>query len=150
MRIRRLRRAPRLIQRKADAATAPDTDASLPSSTDTVTAMSHDASRRRFLTIAVVAAATAPVALRSMNAEAAAPAAPAALPKLAPTDPTAKALGYVEDATKTRHAAFKPGSNCASCNFFKGAKGAATGPCTIFPKNTVVAKGWCSAYAKKP
>jgi High potential iron-sulfur protein len=114
--------------------------------------MSHDVSRRRFLTIAVVAAATVPVALRSMNAEATAPApaAPAALPKLPPTDATAKALGYVEDATKAKHPAFKPGSSCASCNFFKGAKGAASGPCTIFPKNTVVAKGWCSAYAKKP
>lgn len=115
----------------------------------TVPAMSHDASRRRFLTIAVVAAATAPVALHSLNAEAAPPA-PAALPKLSPTDATAKALGYVEDATKAKHAAFKPGSDCANCNFFKGAKGAASGPCTIFPKNTVVAKGWCSAYAKKP
>ena len=37
--------------------------------------MSHDSSRRRFLTIAVVAAATAPVALHSLKAAAAAPAA---------------------------------------------------------------------------
>jgi len=110
--------------------------------------MSHDVSRRRFLTLAVVAAATAPVALRSLNAEAAAPA--AALPKLSPTDATAKALGYVENAAQTKHAAFKPGSSCATCNFYKGAAGSATGPCTIFPQNSVVAKGWCSAYAKKP
>lgn len=114
--------------------------------------MSHDASRRRFLTIAVVAAASAPLALRSLDADAAAPPPAAAkpLPKLAATDPTAKALAYAEDATKVKHAAFKPGSNCANCNFFKGAKGAATGPCTLFPKNSVVSKGWCSAWAKKP
>ncbi len=115
--------------------------------------MSHDSSRRRFLTIAVVATAAAPLALRSLSAEAAAPAAaPAAakpLPKLLVTDATAKALGYAEDATKVKHAAFKPGSNCAGCNFFKGAKGAASGPCTLFPKNSVAAKGWCSAWAKK-
>lgn len=112
--------------------------------------MSHDASRRRFLTIAVVAAASAPLALRSLEAEAAAPAATAALPKLPVTDATAKALAYAEDATKVKHAAFKPGSNCTNCNFYKGAKGAATGPCTLFPKNSVAAKGWCSAWAKKP
>ncbi|NOT88769.1 MAG: High potential iron-sulfur protein [Lysobacter sp.] len=114
--------------------------------------MSQDMSRRRFLTIAVVAAASAPLALRSLSAEAAAPAPAAAakpLPKLAVTDATAKALGYAEDATKVKHAAFKAGSNCANCNFFKGAKGAASGPCTLFPKNSVVSKGWCSAWAKK-
>lgn len=113
--------------------------------------MSHDASRRRFLTIAVVAAASAPLALHSLQADAAAPAPPAAkpLPKLAVTDPTAKALAYTEDATKVKHAAFKAGSNCANCNFYKAAKGATTGPCTLFPKNSVVAKGWCSAWAKK-
>ncbi len=61
----------------------------------------------------------------------------------------AQALGYAEDATKVKHAAFKAGSNCANCNFYKGAKGSASGPCTLFPKNSVVSKGWCSAWAKK-
>ncbi len=113
--------------------------------------MSHDVSRRRFLTIAVVATASAPLALSSLGASAAAPAPAAAkpLPKLLLTDPTAKALAYAEDATKVKHAAFKPGSNCLNCNFYKGAKGAASGPCTLFPKNSVAAKGWCSAWAKK-
>ena len=113
--------------------------------------MSHDVSRRRFLTIADVATASAPLALSSLGASAAAPAPAAAkpLPKLLLTDPTAKALAYAEDATKVKHAAFKPGSNCLNCNFYKGAKGAASGPCTLFPKNSVAAKGWCSAWAKK-
>lgn len=113
--------------------------------------MSHDASRRRFLTTAVAAAAAAPIALSALNATAAAPAAAAKpLPKLPLTDNAAKALAYTENAAAVKHAAFKAGSNCANCNFFKGAKGAATGPCTIFPKNSVAAKGWCSAWAKKP
>jgi len=111
--------------------------------------MRHDASRRRFLTIAVVAAATAPIALRATSAAAAAPA-PVALPKLPLTDAAAKALAYTENATTAKHAAFKAGSSCANCNFFKGAKGQPYGPCTLFPKNTVAAKGWCSAWAKKP
>lgn len=108
--------------------------------------MRHDASRRRFLTIVVVAAATAPLALRAVTAEAAAP---AALPKLPLTAPQAKALAYSENAAAVKHPSFKAGSNCANCNFFKGAKGQVTGPCTLFPKNSVVAKGWCSAWAKK-
>ena len=113
--------------------------------------MSQDLSRRRFLSIALVAAASAPLALRPLSAGAAAPAPAAAkpLPKLAVTDPTAKALAYAEDATKVKHASFKAGSNCINCNFYKGAKGAATGPCTLFPKNSVAGKGWCSAWAKK-
>lgn len=109
--------------------------------------MRHDASRRRFLTIALVTAATAPIALRAASAEAAAP---AALPKLPTTDAAAKALAYTENAAAVKHAAFKAGSSCATCNFFKGAKGQPYGPCTLFPKNTVSAKGWCSAWAKKP
>ena len=109
--------------------------------------MRHDASRRRFLTIALVTAATAPIALRAASAEAAAP---AALPKLPATDAAAKALAYTEKAAAGKHAAVKAGSGCATCNFFKGAKGQSYGPCTLFPKNTVSAKGWCSAWAKKP
>ncbi len=112
--------------------------------------MSHDASRRRFLTTAVVAAAAAPLALSGFEARAAAPAAVAkALPKLPLTDAAAKALAYTENAAAVKHAAFKPGSACLNCNLYKGTKGQAYGPCTIFPKNTVAAKGWCSAWAKK-
>jgi High potential iron-sulfur protein len=111
--------------------------------------MSHDASRRRFLSLAAVAAATAPLSIGALHAQGAAPAAKA-LPKLPLTDPAAKALAYTENATTVKHTAFKAGSLCANCNLYKGAKGQAFGPCTIFPKHTVAAKGWCSAWAKKP
>lgn len=106
--------------------------------------MSHDASRRRFLSIALVTAAVAPIALKVGDAQA-----QAALPKLSAADPTAKALAYSENAAAVKHPAYKPGSSCANCNFFKGAAGQASGPCTLFPKNSVAAKGWCSAWAKK-
>ncbi|MCR6496597.1 high-potential iron-sulfur protein [Thermomonas sp. S9] len=104
--------------------------------------MTFDRSRRRFVTLAAAAAA-APLVLRTLSAQA------ADLPKLTPADPAAKALAYTEDAAAVKHPAFKPGSHCANCNFYKGAAGAAYGPCQLFPKNSVAAKGWCSAWAKK-
>lgn len=96
--------------------------------------------RRRFLVQAAVAATALPL-LGAM----AAPASAAPLPKLPLTNAQAKALGYVEDATKTTNKAFKPGSNCANCQFFT----AATGACTLFPGFSVAPKGWCTAWAKK-
>ncbi|MGO4549571.1 high-potential iron-sulfur protein [Lysobacter sp. 2RAF19] len=107
----------------------------------------HDPSRRRFLARAVTATAIATLALDATSA----PAAPAAakLPKLPPDNAQAKALSYTEDATKVKHPSFKAGSRCDNCNFFKGAKGDASGPCQIFPQFSVSSQGWCSAWAKK-
>lgn len=107
--------------------------------------MQHDPRRRRFLLTAVAAAAAMPLLAGAARTEAAA----TPLPKLPLADPAAKALAYTDDAAKVKHAAFKPGSSCANCNFFKAEAGQAYGPCTLFPKNTVAAKGWCSAWAKK-
>ena len=95
--------------------------------------------RRRFLLKAVVAATALPL-LGRMSPVQAAP-----LRKLPLTNPQAKALSYVEDVTKTKHAALKPGSKCANCQFFT----AATGACTLFAGYKVAPKGWCSAWAKK-
>ena len=97
-------------------------------------------SRRKFLAYAAMAAAALPVALR-LTPEAAA----AGLPKLPLDNPQAKALGYVEDATKSKHASYKAGSMCANCQFFT----AATGACALFQGFSVSPKGWCSAWAKK-
>jgi hypothetical protein len=52
----------------------------------------------------------------------------AALTPLDPNDPTAKALGFVNDATKVDAA--------AGCNIFAG--------------HSVPAGGWCKVYAPKP
>lgn len=95
--------------------------------------------RRRFLIQAVVTT----VALPLLGAAGAAQA--QALKKLLPSHPQAAALGYVELAGANKAPTFKPGSNCANCQFFT----AGTGACTLFPGYSVAAKGWCSAWAKK-
>lgn len=97
-------------------------------------------SRRRFLQAAVAA-----TALPLLGGMAARPAAAAALKPLPLDNPQAKALAYVEVPGKAKNPAFKPGSNCANCQFFTPA----TGACAIFPGYSVAPKGWCSAWAKK-
>ena len=98
-------------------------------------------SRRRFLIQAVVAAAAIPFVGSGVIGTAQAQ----ALKPLPVANAQAIALKYVVDASKTKEANFKPGSNCANCQFFT----AATGACTLFPGFSVPAKAWCSAWAKK-
>jgi hypothetical protein len=89
-------------------------------------------------------------------APAAAPAAAAAapgLPLLAPTDPAAKALGYIEDAKKVDAKAnpmYKPDQHCANCLNFNEKTVVAHGKCNIFPGKLVASGGWCKVWAKKP
>ena len=102
--------------------------------------------RRQFLKFAVIGAVAAPLALRMI----AQPAFSADLPPLELDNPTAKALGYVEDHTKVdakKHPTYKPDQNCANCKFYGG--GAARGPCTLFPGKSVSAKGWCASHLAK-
>jgi hypothetical protein len=77
-----------------------------------------------------------------------------ALPKLEMTDPTAKALLYIDDATKVDKsnpmaARYTPDQNCANCSQIQGKEGDAYRPCAIFPGKLVASKGWCSVWAKK-
>ena len=97
------------------------------------------ASRRRFIKIAVAGVATGAAMI---------PAAHAAVP-VKETDPQAAALGYKMDATKAPNRK-DPKAFCDNCNFYSGKAGAADGPCTLFSGNLVQAKGWCTAWAKKP
>jgi High potential iron-sulfur protein len=60
-----------------------------------------------------------------------------------PSDPTAKALGYVNDSAK-------PDQKCANCALFQGAAIDSRGGCSIFAGKSVAAGGWCSGWAKKP
>jgi High potential iron-sulfur protein len=90
-------------------------------------------------------------------APAAAPAAPAGPTATGPmvdsaADPTAQALGYVNDASKVdkaKYANFVAGSACSNCALYQGQAGAEAGPCPLFAGKQVSAKGWCSSYAKK-
>ena len=80
-------------------------------------------------------------------------AAAAGLPPLDPSDPTAKALGFVTDATKVDKAAnptYKPGQKCGTCAQFQGKPGDATAGCNIFAGHSVPATGWCKVWAQKP
>jgi hypothetical protein len=99
----------------------------------------HRESRRRFLIQAAVAATALPL-IGTLK-----PAMAAGLPRLPLDNPQAKALGYVEDFSKTKNTAHKPGSACVNCQFFTQA----TGACALFAGFSVVPKGWCSAWAKK-
>ena len=98
-------------------------------------------SRRRFLIQAVVATAALPVVASGVIGTAQAQ----ALKPLPADNAQAIALKYVADATKTKEANYKPGSNCANCQFFTAGSGA----CSLFPGFAVAPKGWCSAWAKK-
>jgi High potential iron-sulfur protein len=77
----------------------------------------------------------------------------AALPVLDPNEPTAKALGYVVDATKVdarANATYKPGQSCGNCVQFQGKAADKTAACPIYPGKQVQASGWCKVWAQKP
>ena len=62
-------------------------------------------------------------------------------------DPAAKALQYVDDASKA--SAAKAGSKCANCKNYQGAANSTQGPCLIFPGKSVKASGWCLSWVAK-
>lgn len=102
--------------------------------------------RRRFLKLAAMGAATAPLAAVVLPRIGLA----ADLPHLDPKDATATALHYTEDAsTASGNPAFKAGSDCANCQFYQGKAGDEYGPCMLFPGKDVHSKGWCASYNKK-
>lgn len=68
-----------------------------------------------------------------------------ATPLLSVSDPEAKAVSYVEDASHAKGAT--PGSSCANCALYQGASGSAQGPCQLFAGRDVRAAGWCSSWA---
>jgi hypothetical protein len=100
-------------------------------------------SRRRFLKVAAGTAAVAMVAGGLPRFARAAD-----LPSVTEADPTAKALGYVEDASKSTNAKHKAGDDCSNCQFYSGGA-TGRGPCQLFPGKSVNAKGWCVSHAPK-
>jgi hypothetical protein len=104
--------------------------------------------RRRFLKLAGVGVALAPLAAVVLPRWSAA----ADLPHLEETDPTAAALGYKHDVTqvdKARYPQFKAGEACGNCRFFQGKPGDTWGPCQLFPGKATNTKGWCAGYNAK-
>ncbi len=100
-------------------------------------------SRRRFLKVAAGTTAAA-VVLGGLPRMARA----AELPPLPATDPTAVALAYVEDATKSTNPKYKAGDDCINCQFYTGGP-TGRGPCQLFPGHSVNAKGWCVSHVVK-
>ena len=104
--------------------------------------LKFDESRRRLLqrvSLGVVLAPITGAALRTAWA--------ADLPLVATDDPTAKALKYVPDVSKSTDA--KPGSKCENCKLYQGTAGAAQGPCRLFPGKAVKSSGWCVSWTAK-
>jgi hypothetical protein len=99
--------------------------------------MNRTITRRALVRDGLIAGALVPTAGFFINF--AAHSAPEALD---PSDPTAKALGYVAKSSK-------PDSNCGNCLQFQGKVGDAMGPCTIFAGKNVASTGWCMSWAKK-
>jgi len=65
-------------------------------------------------------------------------------------DPTAIAMGYVEDASLTdghQNIKKRRGANCSSCLLYQGEPGSFYGGCPLFSGKSVLARGWCSAWA---
>ena len=103
-------------------------------------------SRRDIVKGSLIAGALMPF-VRMGTAEAA-----AALPALDPADPTAKALGFVPDASKVDAAAnptYKPSQKCATCAQFQGKAGDASAACNIFAGKSVPSGGWCKVWVQK-
>ncbi|GLQ94363.1 high-potential iron-sulfur protein [Dyella acidisoli] len=70
------------------------------------------------------------------------------LPYVTLSDPTAKAMNYVEDASQSSNAMHKSGNACANCQFYAGAA-TGYGPCQLYPGKAVSSKGWCTSYTAK-
>ena len=101
-----------------------------------------DESRRRLLKTVTLGITLMPIATIPLRIALAAD-----LPLVTSDDPTAKALKYVSDVSKSGDA--KPGTKCANCTFYQGAAGSAQGGCPLFPGKAVKATGWCSSWNAK-
>jgi hypothetical protein len=103
--------------------------------------------RRDVLKGALIGVAAVPVTALLGRAE-------AASGNVDPSEPQAKSLGYVTDATKVDAKAnpnFKPGQKCANClQVPAGKETGALIPCNIFAGRLVDANGWCKVYVKRP
>ncbi|MDB6041854.1 MAG: High potential iron-sulfur protein [Gammaproteobacteria bacterium] len=97
-------------------------------------------SRRGLLQKLTLGVPLLPIAVSQLSTALAADAA-----LLSPDAKEAKAVKYVEDASRAVGAI--PGSTCANCAVYQGHAGSPQGPCQIFPGKEVKAAGWCSSWA---
>lgn len=71
----------------------------------------------------------------------------AELPRVTEEEPTAVALKYVHDASRSA----RPAADqvCHNCRYFKGTEQTEWERCDLFPGKAVNANGWCNVWAKK-
>jgi hypothetical protein len=72
-------------------------------------------------------------------------------PHLSPDDPTAKQLGYTEDAKTVDHKkypSYAAGQMCSTCRQLQGTPGQPYRVCSVFSK-AVNANGWCQVWVQK-
>ena len=102
-----------------------------------------DNSRRRFVKLTAAGIAAAPLSTLLLQGTAQA----ADMPKVEESDPMAKNLSYVHDATKADPAK-RAGDEkfCDNCKLYKAGSEDGWGECAVFPGKLVNAKGWCSAW----
>ena len=64
-------------------------------------------------------------------------------------DPMVVALGYVENAKKSKLRKDKK-ANCRNCQFYADTTGKEKqAKCQLIPSGEVVPEGWCKSYAKR-
>ena len=101
--------------------------------------------RRQFITMSAVAAAGC---LARPGNEASAQ----DMPRIEESDPIARSLKYVHDASTVdpaQRANPAAEQNCANCALIQGDPNAQWRPCQIFPGKLVNNAGWCSVWAPK-
>jgi len=101
--------------------------------------------RRNFLVQIPLVAAAAALSLKSKKLFA---------EELTESDAMASALCFHKEASKvdktnSKCSRFEASQNCANCQLYQGAAGAASAPCTLFQNKVVPAKGWCNGWAPK-
>lgn len=75
------------------------------------------------------------------------PPAPAGVKVVDPTEPAAKRLDYVVDASTSKHAKYKAGQDCTNCKFYTTAKAKDNyAPCKMLGNKFVTGCGWCKSY----
>jgi len=108
--------------------------------------MRSEFSRRELMKRALLAGAVPTLALIGEESRA------AELTPLDADNPTAKALGFVADASKvdvSTSPAFKPGQRCSGCAQFQGKPTDASAGCTIFSGHSVPSGGWCRVWSQR-
>jgi hypothetical protein len=93
----------------------------------------EDASRRAILTRLALGLSISPAVLA------------AGAPLLSEQSEAARAVHYVEDASRAKEA--PPGANCSNCSIYSAPNGSTEGKCTLFPGKLVKAAGWCSSWS---